>query len=197
MKEKVIESFATYTSGGSGCIFQSIENLKLKVDRFKPLRGKGYIDLPKAIKTKKAVINVQNKDKRCFEYAILSALHHKEVDQKQTSRPAQYKKYLGKLNFTGSDFPVSLKDISRFEKQNPEIGVNVYGYEKNVHALRLNKTDPQNAIDLLFITNEENQHYCWIKNFSKLVRAQVTKHEHKSNFCRKMLKQIYNTRKAK
>ena len=70
MKQKTIESFATYTSGGSGWIFQSIENLEIKVDRFNPLRGEGYIDLPTAIKTKKAVINVKNKDNRCFEYAI-------------------------------------------------------------------------------------------------------------------------------
>ena len=40
---------------------------------------------------------------------------------------------------------------------------------------------------MLFITNEENQHYCWIKNFSRLVRAQVTEHEHKSYFCKRCL----------
>ena len=57
------------------------------------------------------------------------------------------KKYLGKLNFTAIDFPVSLKDIDKFEKKNPEIKVNVFGCEKCVHILRLNKTDPQNAID--------------------------------------------------
>ena len=78
------------------------------------------------------------------------------------------------LNFTGIDFPVSLKDIDKFEKNNPEIGVSVFGYDKSVHILRINKTDPQNTIDLLLITNKEKQHYCWIKNFSKLVRSQVT-----------------------
>ena len=93
MKQKTIESFATYTSGGSGWIFQSIENLFLKVDRFNPLKGEGYIDLPAVIKSKKAVSNVKNKDNKCFEYAILSALHHDEVDQKQTNSPSQYKKY--------------------------------------------------------------------------------------------------------
>ena len=72
---------------------------------------------------------------------------------------------MDKLNFTGIEFPVSLKDIDKFEKQNPEIKVNVFGYERSVHILRLNKTDPQNAIDFLFITNEKNQHYCWIKAF--------------------------------
>ena len=81
-----------------------------------------------------------------------------------------------------------MKDIDKFEKQNPEIGVNVFGYNKDVHTLRLNKTDPQNAIDLLLITNdEEKQHYCWIKNFSRLVGSQVTKNEHKIYFCKRCL----------
>ena len=56
MKQKAIESFATYTSGGSGWIFQSIKNLFLKVDRFNPLKGEGYIDLSAAIKTKKQLL---------------------------------------------------------------------------------------------------------------------------------------------
>ena len=186
MKQKIIESFATYTSGGSGWIFQSIENLLLKVDKYNPLRGEGYIDLPAATKSKKAITNVQNKDNICFEYAILSAQHHSEIKEKY-ERPSKYKAHLGKLNFTGIEFPVSLKDIEKFERNNSEINVNVFGYERSVHILRLNETDPQNAIDLLLITCEEKQHYCWIKNFSKLVRAQVTTHEHKAYFCKRCL----------
>ena len=186
MKQNAIESFATYTSGGSGWIFQSIENLLLKVDRFNPLKGEGYTDLPVVIKTKKAVTNVQNKDEKCFECAILSALHHSEIKEKH-ERPSKYKAHLGKLNFTGIEFPVSLKDIDKFENQHPEIKVNVFGYEKSVHILRLNKTDPQNAIDLFFMANENNQHYCWLKKFSRLVRAQVTKHKSTAYFCKRCL----------
>ena len=184
----------TYTSGGSGWIFQSIENLFLKVDRFNPLKGEGYINLPAVIKSTKTVINVKNKDNKCFEYAILSALHHNEVDQKQTNSPSQYKKDLGKLNFTDIEFPVSLKDMDKFEKNNPDMKVNVFGYERSVQILRLDKTDPQNAIDLLFITNEENPHYCWIKNFSRLVSSQVSK-QSRIIFLQKMFEQIYSARK--
>ena len=151
-----------------------------------PQKGAGYIDLPKEIKTKKAVINVQNKDNRCFEYAILSAQHNEEIKEKH-ERPSKYKEHLGKLNFTGIEFPVSLKDIDKFEKNNPEIGVNVFGYDKSVHILRINKANPQNAIDLLLITNEEKQHYCWIKSFAKLVRSQVTKHKCAIYFCKRCL----------
>ena len=122
----------------------------------------------------------------------MSALHHGEIKNKP-KRPSKYKANLGKLSFTGIEFPVSLKDIDEFEKQNPGIGVNVYGYEKDVYISRINKTDPQSAIDLLFITNEENQHYCWIKNFSRLVRAQVTKHESTAYFCKRCFKKFSTT----
>ena len=94
--------------------------------------GGSYNDLPKEIKTKKAVMNVQNKDNRCFEYAILSAQDHDKIKEKY-ERPSKYKAHLGKLSFTGIEFPVSLKDIGKFEKNNPEVKVNVLGYEKSVH----------------------------------------------------------------
>ena len=81
MKQRMIELFETFTNEGSGWIFQNIDRLILNVDKNIPLNGSSYIDLPKEIKTKKAVINVKNKDDRCFEYAILSAQHNKEVDQ--------------------------------------------------------------------------------------------------------------------
>ena len=115
-----------------------------------PQKGAGCVDLPQKVKAKKAIINVKNKDNRCFEYAILSALHHKEIKEKH-ERPPKYKEYLGKLYFTDIEFQVSLKDIDKFEKQNPGIGFNVFGYEKYVYILRINKTDPQKAIDLLII----------------------------------------------
>ena len=150
-------------------------------------KGVYYIDLPKEIETKKAVINVKNKDNKCFEYANLSAQHHDEIKASH-QRPSKYKEHLGKLNFTGIDFPVSLKDIDKFEKQNLGIGVNVFGYDKDVHALRLNKTNPQNAIDLLLITDgKEKQHYCWIKSFSGLLSAQISKNGHKIYFCKRCL----------
>ena len=87
-----------------------------KTDTSGPQKGVGYIDLPADIKTEKAVINVKNKDNRCFEYAILSALHHSEIKDNH-ERPSKYKAYLNKLNFTGIEFPVSLKDIDKFEKK--------------------------------------------------------------------------------
>ena len=108
-----------------------------------------------SLSLQKQLFNVTSKDNRCFEYAILSALYHNEIKE-NPDRPSKYKAHTGKLNFTGIELPASLINIDKFEKNNPEIKVNVFGYERSVHILRLNKTGPQNAIDLLFITNEEN-----------------------------------------
>ena len=132
---------AAYTSGGSGWIFQSIENLFLKVDRFTLLKGEGYIDLPTGIKTERAAINVENKDTRCLDYAILSALHYNKI-KKSPERQSKYNAHSGRFNFTVIEFPASLQDIDQFEKQYPETRMNVFGYERGVHISRLNKTDP-------------------------------------------------------
>lgn len=41
------------------------------------------------------------------------------------------------LNMTGIDYPVSQKKIDKFEKNNPYISFNVFGYECNVYALKI------------------------------------------------------------
>ena len=41
-------------------------------------------------------------------------------------------------------------------------------------------------IELLLLTNDEgNSHYCWIKNFSRLVSSQINNNQHKREFCRR------------
>ena len=42
-------------------------------------RGSSYIVLPEWIAKSKAVINPKNNDENCFKWAIIAALHHKEI----------------------------------------------------------------------------------------------------------------------
>ena len=73
------------------------------------------------------------------------------------------------LNFTGIEFPVKLRDIDRFEKQNEGIAVNVFGLKgTKVYPLRISEKKNREQegkliIDLLMIKEEGNQHYCLIK----------------------------------
>ena len=50
----------------SGWIVYRIKSFKLKLNQYSPLRGNSYFDLPKRIKDKKAVLNIQNNYDKCF-----------------------------------------------------------------------------------------------------------------------------------
>ncbi|RWS01404.1 uncharacterized protein B4U79_12594, partial [Dinothrombium tinctorium] len=89
---------------------------------YKPLRGGSYIDLPLFIKIKKAVVNVKNKDDKCFAYALLSALYPAEDN---VERPIKYKDYMDKVDFSCIDFPTPIWQIHKFEKTN-KININIF-----------------------------------------------------------------------
>ena len=59
---------------------------------------------------------------QCFKWSILAALH---LQKYNLERVSLYKKFENELNFVGIQFPVTLKQISKFEKQN-HVSINVY-----------------------------------------------------------------------
>ncbi len=90
------------------------------------------MEIPSKVRNTKAVINIKNSDDKCFMWSVLAALHPQEKDPQRVSK---YAAYQNELNFNGIEFPVALKDVPKFERQN-EISVNVYGYENEVYPLR-------------------------------------------------------------
>ena len=61
--ESAIEDFQ---QRGSGWIFDKLIALDLHLLEFDPLRATSYIPLPTYIQNRKAVINIKNKDEKCF-----------------------------------------------------------------------------------------------------------------------------------
>ena len=88
------------------------------------------------------------------------------------------------LNMEGINYPVSLTDLNKFEKQNPSISITVYGYEeKRVYPLRNSgNMDREHKIRLILIEKDEVKHYCLVKNPSRLLSSQVSNKE-KHHFC--------------
>ena len=43
--------------------------------------GSSYTELSEWLKSKKTVINPQNKDEECFTWPVIEALHHQEIKQ--------------------------------------------------------------------------------------------------------------------
>ena len=47
-------------------VVDKVQTLWLDIDRYLPLRGGSYIPLPAAVRSKKAVINMKNRDNHCL-----------------------------------------------------------------------------------------------------------------------------------
>ena len=176
---------------GSGWVFVKVENLTLHTDIWDPIKASSYIDLPKELKNKNAIINMKNEDNnKCFRWCVLRALNPKDKNAERIDKDLKSKE--DTLNMEGIDYPVSLKDIKRFEKQNLDISISVLGYSKDerIYPLRISKftkakkeDERKHNIVLLLIKNGDNSHYCLIKNLSRLLTSQVNKHSHKLYFC--------------
>ena len=175
---------------GSGWVFLEVENLTLHTDIWDPIKASSYIDLPKELKNKKAIVNMKNKNNdKCFLWCVLRALNPKN---KNAERIEDLKSKENTLNMEGITYPVNLKDIKRFEKQNPDISVSVLGYSKDerIYPLRISEftkkkkeDERKHNIVLLLIKEEDNSHYCYVKNLSALLSSQVNKHKSKLYFC--------------
>ena len=173
-KSKILEGISNYQNNGSDWYFKEINQFEIHTNEFKPMTGTSYIPLPDWIMRKKAIVNIQNKDDKCFLWSILRYLHPRE---KHDYRLTDLKQYEFSLNTKGITFPMKVKDINKFERLNPDIpGINVFsndGY--TIYPLREIKKDSKNTIDLFLYEEDGNGHYSLIKNFSRLVRSQITK----------------------
>ncbi|XP_018402799.1 PREDICTED: uncharacterized protein LOC108779790 [Cyphomyrmex costatus] len=83
---------------------------------------------------------------------------------------------------------MKLKDIAKFERLN-DVSINVYGIENNeILPLRLTDEKKERHVNMLYLQDGDNDgHFTWIKNLSRLVRSQVTKNKNKIFFCDRCL----------
>ena len=73
----------------------------------------------------------------------------------------------------------------KFENHNSSIPVNVFGYENLVYPFRISKHNykRESTVNLLLISNDTKQHYCWIKDICKLLSLQTSKDSHVRHVC--------------
>ena len=70
---------------------------------------------------------MKNEDNKCFTWSELRALDPREEHAERIDKDLKQKE--DSLNMTAIEYPVSLKAIDKFERQNPTISINVYGHE--------------------------------------------------------------------
>ena len=92
----------------------------------------------------------------------------------------------------GLSFPTKLNELAKFERQNPDCSLNVYGIGKKkiVGPLYHTKAVKDQHVNLLYITKRGRQvgHFCLIKDLSRLCRSQFSNYEHQSFICDRCLR---------
>ena len=180
-QQQILNIISQWISEGSGWTIQSIENHYINIVNYNPLKGSSYIKLPQELQNSaKGLINIKNKDNECFRWCHIRHLNPQDKDPQRIKKTD--KQYIEKLDYSSIEFPVTVKQINKIEKQN-NIRINLFGYEeKQPFPIHISKEKYQDHMELLLITKGENKHYVLIKDFNKFMFRQ-NKHEHKKHFC--------------
>ena len=140
-------------------------------------RGASFIPTPPWLVNKRCVVNVQNEDDRCLEYALLSAVHERSITGHR-ERPAVYARFLGSLQMGGVSFPACVEDAASVSEMN----------DLPLHVLGLDVTDPANTdftvehhnrvhtsrapiVLLRLHRGAERGHFVWVRNLNAFVRS--------------------------
>ncbi|XP_071579397.1 uncharacterized protein [Temnothorax nylanderi] len=184
--EPTLAKLEEFQERDSGWALSRILNLTVNVNKYNPLRAGCYINLPKKIKLKKAVINVQSMDNACFAWSVVAALY---PAKDHTYRESSYPHYAKILKLQDIEFPMTLKQIKQFEERN-DISVNVYTIEgektPTVLPIRLTDRKREKHVNLLYVQDQRDDnvgHFAWIKNLSRLVSSQLSRHDGRKYFC--------------
>ena len=165
----------------------------MNVATYDVIGGSSFVELPTYIKNKMACVNSKNTDDEfCFLYSLSYVRNPQNSDN--PNRPSNYKKDLKNFDIDGLKFPLPVKQIPKFEKQNEDFSVNVYALDEMKEKSRKNKgnmfpiyTSPhrnrKRHANLLLIESKGKSHFVVIKSLSRLP-ASRTNNLHKAFVCK-------------
>ena len=142
-------------------------------------RGSSYLPLPDWLARKKVIVNPHNDDEQCFKRSVIA---EKKVGMKDPQCISNLKKFMDNYDWFGLEFPVSNKDIGRFETWN-NISVNVLAAEgRDIYIYRKGQRVGR-EINLLMVSEDGIWHYTAIKSLSRLLSSKKSNTKCKQHFC--------------
>ena len=179
-KQHILNIISQWVSEGSGWTVESIESHHLNITNYSPLKGSSYIELSPEIKKSKGLINIKNEDNECFRWCHIRHLNPQNKNPQRITKTD--KNFIKQLDYSNIEFPVTVKQINKIEKQN-NIRINLFGYEeKQKFPIYISQEKFQDHMELLLINKDKKNHYVLVKNFNKFMFDQ-TKHNCKKHFC--------------
>ena len=91
---------------GSEFVFDYVESLNYIFHKVDFKRSGSYIETPEWIQNKRATINCQNDDGKCFQYSVAVALNYDEI-KKHHQRLNKVKPFVNKYDWSEKIFSIS------------------------------------------------------------------------------------------
>jgi len=162
------------TDNDSYGVVYNITRIDISIVRYLPHAGASYSPLPEMIKNTKSVINIQNKDNKCFLWSCIASRHLPERDAERVSK---YLPFVTEFEYEETDFPMTMQGIAKFEKRN-NVAVTVFTVtkdQKDRFKLRPSESQAEEKINLFYWDG----HYSLIKNYSRFFGG----HQHVCENC--------------
>ena len=127
-QQEILNVIDIWVSEGSGWTIDKIDSNYINIIVYQPLNGSSYIELPTELRnSKKELINIKNKDDKCFRWCHVRHLNPQENDSQR----------------------ILQKHCNKIEKQN-SIKINVFGYEeKQPYPIHISKETFEYQMNLL------------------------------------------------
>ena len=83
------------------------------------MKGSSYIRLPQELRNSaKGLVNLKNKDNECFRWCHIRHRNPRNQDPQRIKKTD--KAFVNQLDYTGIEFPVTIKQINKIEKTKPD-----------------------------------------------------------------------------
>ena len=161
-------------------VFDEFLYLDVNFHQLNLTRGSSYLPLPDWLARKKAIVNPHNDDdKECFKWSVIAA---ENVEMKDPQCVSNLRKFMDNYDWSGLEFPVSIKDIGKFETRN-NISVNVLAVEGRDIYIHRKGQRVGREINLLMVSEDGIRHYTAIKSLSRLLSTKNSNTKRKQHFC--------------
>ena len=170
-------------------VFDEFLYLDVNFHQLNLMRGSSYLPLPDWLVSKKAIVDPHNDDEECFKWLVIAVentgmgpLGAQAKPMKDPQHVSNLRKFMDNYDWSGLEFPVSIKDIGKFETRN-NISVNVLAVEgRDIYIHRKGRRVGR-EINLLMVSEDGIWHYTAIKSLSRLLSSKNSNTKRKQHFC--------------
>ena len=155
-------------SNGSNFVFESVDLLPYHIHKTSLRRRNSYVKCSEWLINKRATINPNNNDDKCFQYSITVALNHQNIEN-HPERTSNNEPFIDKYNWEDTEFPTGIKDWKKFKRNNKTNTLNILFAPHNEKTINLAykskyNRERKNKVVLLMITTSKKWHYIALKS---------------------------------